>query len=145
MKKTSNLENIFAIGFIVWFIISIVSMIIASEVNAEHLVLFICGQYFIVFGLIALYKKAWFAIAHYLVGIGLMISSPIAHNYDRLSVLITDLSSKQKLFILGTILVFIIGIVFLILHLINKKHNKYFWIFLVFNTIFIISVFMMSL
>ena len=106
--------------------------------------LFLFGQYFAIFGAIALYGKVGMAIIHYSVGIITMSSAPIAKNYDRLSILATDLSNYQKAFIGLAIVMLILGYISLIIYFIKKK-DKYFKIFIGLHLLYIIEVLYLSI
>ena len=73
-----------------------------------------------------------------------MSITPIAKNYDRLSILATDLSNNQKLFIGLAILMLVLGFVSLIIYSI-KKNKKYYVTFIVLHILYLIEVLYLSL
>ena len=144
MKKHSKKEIIISTVFLTWFVLSIVALLVTSSLGMPYMSLFLFGQYFAIFGAIALYGKVGMAIIHYSVGIITMSSAPIAKNYDRLSILATDLSNYQKAFIGLAIVMLILGYISLIIYFIKKK-DKYFKIFIGLHLLYIIEVLYLSI
>ncbi len=144
MKKHSKKEIIISIVFLTWFVLSIIALLVTSSLGMPYMSLFLFGQYFAIFGAIALYGKVGMAIIHYSVGIITMSSAPIAKNYDRLSILATDLSNYQKAFIGLAIVMLILGYISLIIYFIKKK-DKYFKIFIGLHLLYIIEVLYLSI
>lgn len=142
-KELGKLNKIGRNIFLTWFAVSIIAMFVFSGLNMPHLTLILFGQYFIVFGCLILFQKETPApgIICFTVGLSTIMGTIIAKNYDRLKIITTDVSDKFEMtFILATI-VFILSIVFLIIHLINKKTYNYFYIFLTLLIIFILLAF----
>lgn len=74
-KETSIKETILAIIFIIWFCTSIAGLILSTNING-YLTVIIFGQYFLVFGLIALFNKEMIGSIFAIIGL-LTILIPI--------------------------------------------------------------------
>ncbi len=75
-KKTYSITDIiFTVIFLIWFFGSIFALIITAEINPYYTVI-IFGQYFLVFGLIGLYKKVLIGGIFAVVGL-ICITIPI--------------------------------------------------------------------
>lgn len=137
-KVLTKAEKIGTVIFISWFIISFFLTIITFNLEMYHLGFFLAGQYFIVFGCIFFYSKDASGFIAFVMGLGLIIGSIIAKNYERLRIISSDFSLNDILTIIFTLLFLLFSVIFLIVHLINKKTNKYFYIFLALLIIFIL-------
>jgi hypothetical protein len=73
-----------------------------------------------------------------------MIGSAIAYNYDKISVIISDLSSKQALLIIFVALIGIASLVALIIHLLYKKSDRFYWPFMTLSIAFVTLVIYLS-
>ncbi len=137
MKK-DTISKILVILFVIWFIVSLVAIIINAENKNNNMVIILIGQYFLIFGIIGIYSAKEPMISfHYFVGLLLLTIGLIYRNYERLSIIKTDLSINQKLFI-GLMLVSLISIIIsLILFYKDKKSKKSFYPFLISNIIYV--------
>jgi len=138
MKK-ETITKILGILFIIWFIASLVAMFIVA--GNTNLTLTLIGQYFLIFSIVVLYTgKTPIISLHYFLGLILVSIGLIGFNIEKLSILLTDLSLNNKIFI-GIIIITTISIIItLILYLREKKTNKLFYPFLISNIIYIIEL-----
>lgn len=138
MKK-ETITKILGILFIIWFIASLVAMFIVA--GNTNLTLTLLGQYFLIFSIVVLYTgKTPIISLHYFLGLILVSIGLIGFNIEKLSILLTDLSLNNKIFI-GIIIITTISIIItLILYLREKKTNKLFYPFLISNIIYIIEL-----
>ncbi len=66
------MSSIFGLIFLIWFFVSLGLIFYFSKINQYYMV--ICfGQYFLVFGLVAVFNKLWPGIIFILVGLALII------------------------------------------------------------------------
>ena len=137
MKK-ETISKILVILFVIWFIVSLLAIIINADNKNNNMVIILIGQYFLIFGIIGIFSaKEPMISLHYIVGLLLLTIGLIYRNYERLSIIKTDLSINQKLFI-GLMLVSLISIIIsLILFYKDKKSKKLFYPFLISNIIYV--------
>ena len=142
MKK-ETITKILGILFIIWFIASLVAMFIVA--GNTNLTLTLIGQYFLIFSIVVLYTgKTPIISLHYFLGLILVSIGLIGFNIEKLSILLTDLSLNNKIFI-GIIIITTISIIItLILYLREKKTNKLFYPFLISNIIYIIELIVLA-
>jgi len=137
MKK-DTISKTLVILFVIWFIVSLVAIIINAENKNNNMVIILIGQYFLIFGIIGIYSaKEPMISLHYFVGLLLLTIGLIYRNYERLSIIRTDLSINQKLFI-GLLLISLISIIItLFLFFKDKKSKKLIYPFLISNIIYV--------
>ena len=122
--NTSKKGTIGGILFIIWFISSIVLLLIMSEKNTNYTVM-IFGQYFLVFGLIAFFKNKGtgrlISIPFILIGLASVIIPYLMLNPEILGIPI----NWESVIALLLILVFVIaGISLIVIPIINTKKLK---------------------
>lgn len=142
--KNNTISKILGILFVIWFIASLVAILLNTD-NNTNIVLILIGQYFLVFGIVGIYSaKAPMISLHYFVGLALITAGLIGSNTNKLSILITDLSLSQKMFILIIVITLISIVITLILYIKEKKTNKMIYPFLLSNVIYIIELIILT-
>ncbi len=138
--KESKKDKIIGRIFITWFILSLLSLLVVGELGMNHLVFFIFGQYFLLFSCVAFYSKEAIppSFIFYIVGLGCIIGSIISKNYEKLKIITSDFSYRNHIYLMITILVFVLNFIFLLLHIFTKKTKKYYYIFIMFLIIFVL-------
>lgn len=117
-NKISLKDKIIGTIFLIWFIASLAGMMLVG--NAYYM-LMIFGQYFLVFGLIALFNKALIGWLFFFVGL-IIILIPLSILHPNLIPITIDWIEILPLLIgVGFIL---IGIGFIIVPLVEKKREK---------------------
>ena len=113
MKENKSVgESILGVFFIIWFIASIVGMVIFADIN-EYVTLVLVGQYFFIFSMLFFSQqdRELMPLIHLTVGIGFMVVPLIVKVWPKF----TDMNMKEYFFDLGVpILSIITGYVFLI-------------------------------
>lgn len=116
----SPFSKMFGILFLIWFIGSLGGLIYFSKVNHD-ISLIIFGQYFLVFGLIALYNKIPVGWIFFLVGLGIILVPMFIRNPDLLGF---DVNWEfLGVFVLGLIFT-LVGIVVDFIYLSSNKKLK---------------------
>ena len=143
MKK-NKISNITGILFIIWFIASIIGILLSDK--ESYTIFIIIGQYLLIASILGIYsiKEPMLSI-HYFAGLLLLSMGLIGRNFDRLSILISDLSINQILFI-GLLIISLISIIVsLIIFLKEKKSKKLFYPFLISDIIFVVGLIIITI
>ena len=141
-EEYSNQSSIFTkmlpFLFIIWFIASIVSLIVFSKIGNTKILLIIAGQYFFVFAMVFFSENnsSLFPLIHLTVGIILIVVPLVIEIWPRF----TDIGKNELIDVSLPIVSIVLGYVFLILS--RGKDESEFkklyicsWIFYVFGII----------
>lgn len=144
-NSLSSKEKIVSGLFIFWFFLSMILLFIPGNI---FFTLFIFGQYFFMFGLVLLYKKIYLpGIIFYLISLGLLLfcvanTSFIDIKYlnaklSEINIIITD-----DTIIFSSVIMIILSLVSLIFYYVAGNKKIFFILFILFNIISILLMFL---